>query len=63
MKEHVNISKSHNKNSAPIMEDMGNGLVKIIDGSGNAVILKKEQVKLMSQNVESYNSEGELLLG
>lgn len=51
-----------NKRNCPIMEDMGNGMVKIIDDDGNHVIMKKEQAALMADGVKTLNEE-KLLLG
>lgn len=53
----------------PIIEDLGNGKVRITDDDGSAIICDADQAKLITKAVEhleqsnTKDSEGELLLG
>jgi hypothetical protein len=51
-----------NKKNCPVMEDLGDGMVKIIDDDGNHIVVKKEQAVLMSDGVKALN-EQKLILG
>ena len=51
-----------NKMGCPIMEDLGDGNVKITDDSGNTIVVKKEEALLLSDGVRTLNGE-KLLLG
>lgn len=51
-----------NKRNCPVMEDLGNGMVKIVDDDGNFITVKKEQAVLLGDGVKALN-EGQLLLG
>ena len=41
------------KTCCPIMEDMGNGMVRITDDNGNSIIITKEQAGLMTAGVNA----------
>lgn len=46
----------------PIIEDLGDGTVKITDDWGNTVIMKKEEAKLLSDGVNLLEGK-QLILG
>ncbi len=48
--------------ACPIVKDLGNGTVEIIDDDGNRVVMKKEEAKLISDGVRTLDKES-LLLG
>lgn len=51
-----------NKKNCPIVTDIGDGMVEILDDYGNKVIVKKEEALLLSDGVRTLNGE-KLLLG
>lgn len=48
------------KKGCPIVTDIGNGMVEIVDDDGNKVIMKKEEALLLSDGVKIL--EGRQLL-
>ena len=50
------------KTCCPIMEDMGNGMVRITDDNGNSIIITKEQASLMTAGVNALNEQNLQLL-
>ena len=50
------------KKGCPIVEDIGDGLVKITDDEGNEIIVKKEEAELISDGVKTLNGD-QLLCG
>lgn len=51
-----------NKRGCPLMEDLGDGRVKITDDDGNTIIVKKEEAILISDGVKVLEGK-QLLLG
>lgn len=51
-----------NKKNCPVVTDLGNGTVEILDDDGNKIIIKKEEALLLSDGVKTLNGE-KLLLG
>lgn len=49
-----------NGNGCPVVTDLGNGNVQIVDDEGNKIVVKKEEAKLISDGVKTL--EGETLL-
>lgn len=45
------------KTCCPIMEDMGNGMVRITDDNGNSIIITKEQANLVTAGVAALNEQ------
>lgn len=43
----------------PVMEHIGNGMVRITDDDGNQVIMKTEQAALIAHGVELLENNGE----
>ena len=50
-----------NGKGCPIVEDLGNGNVKITDDHGNSITVKKEEANLISDGVKTLGES--LLLG
>ena len=50
------------KKGCPTIEDLGNGLVKIVDDYGKEVTMTKEEAKLVSDGVKVLEGE-KLILG
>lgn len=50
------------KTCCPIMEDMGNGMVKITDDNGSSIIITKEQARLVSTGLDVLNEKDLQLL-
>jgi hypothetical protein len=51
-----------NGNGCPVVTDLGNGLVSIVDDDGNKIVVKKEEAALISDGVKTLN-EKQLILG
>lgn len=53
------------KRGCPVVEDLGNGKVKITDDYGKEVIMSKEEAKLVSDGVKVLEGggDGKLILG
>lgn len=39
------------KTCCPVMEDLGNGSVRITDDNGNSIIISREQAKLINDGI------------
>lgn len=50
------------KTCCPIMEDMGNGMVKITDDNGASIIISKEQAGLVGAGLDALNEKDLQLL-
>lgn len=50
------------KTCCPIMEDMGNGMVKITDDNGASIIISKEQAGLVGAGLAALNEKDLQLL-
>lgn len=51
-----------NGNGCPTVTDLGNGTVRVVDDDGNAIIVKKEEARLISDGVKTLDGES-LILG
>jgi hypothetical protein len=52
-----------NKKGCPVVEDLGDGRVRITDDDGNKIVVKKEEASLISDGVRTLNETQTLLLG
>lgn len=50
------------KTCCPIMEDLGNGMVRITDDNGNSIIISKEQASLVTPGLNALNEQNLELL-
>lgn len=50
------------KTCCPVMEDMGNGMVRITDDNGNSIIISKEQAELVPAGISALNEQNLELL-
>ncbi len=50
------------KQNCPIVTELANGMVEIIDDDGNRIVVKKEEALLISDGVKTIN-EKKLILG
>ena len=50
------------KTCCPIMEDVGNGMVKITDDNGASIIISKEQAALVGAGLDALNEQNLELL-
>lgn len=46
----------------PIVTELDNGLVEIVDDSGNRIVIKKEEALLISDGVKVIDNKEQLLL-
>lgn len=51
-----------NGNGCPVVTDLGNGLVEILDDHGNKIVVKKEEAALISDGVKTLDNK-QLILG
>ncbi len=51
-----------NGNGCPVVTDLGNGMVSIVDDDGHKIVIKKEEAALISDGVKTLN-EKQLILG
>lgn len=49
-------------NGCPVVTDLGNGLIEIVDDNGNKIVIKKEEAALVSDGVKTL-TEDKLILG
>lgn len=50
------------KTCCPIMEDLGNGMIRITDDNGNSIIISKEQASLVTPGLNALNEQNLELL-
>lgn len=50
------------KSCCPILEDLGNGLVKITDDNGNSIIIDKTQARLINDGLNLIDNSSSQLL-
>ena len=50
------------KTCCPIMEDLGNGMIRITDDNGNSIIISKEQASLVTPGLNTLNEQNLELL-
>lgn len=50
------------KTCCPIMEDIGNGMVRITDDNGNSIVISKEQAGLVPAGLNAINEQNLELL-
>jgi len=51
-----------NDRGCPVVTDLGDGTVEIIDDNGNRIVVKKEEAALISDGVKTLTGE-KLILG
>jgi hypothetical protein len=47
----------------PIVTELANGLVEIVDDDGNKIVVKKEEALLISDGVKTISEKTKLILG
>jgi hypothetical protein len=47
----------------PIVTELANGMVEIVDDDGNKIVVKKEEALLISDGVKTISEKTKLILG
>jgi hypothetical protein len=51
-----------NGNGCPVVTELSDGMIEIVDDYGNKIVVKKEEALLISDGVKTINSD-KLILG